>query len=34
MKLYLLYFLMISIAMLAHLGARQNTKAEANNAEA
>jgi hypothetical protein len=34
MKLYFLYFLMISIAMLAHLGARRNARFEANNAEA
>ena len=34
MKLYFLYFLMISIAMLAHLGARRNSGSKADNAEA
>jgi hypothetical protein len=34
MKLYFLYFLMFSIAMLAHLGARRNARSEAENVEA
>jgi len=34
MKPYFLYLLIAAIAFLAHLGARQNAKAEAEKAEA